>query len=821
MLNAAILEQRQEWANSRSLSELLPWVTLLTPSIVYCKDGSILGVLEIRGVDLEGRSGQEIDHAAYTVERALKALDDRHNILWLSVRRKQTIDADGDDDQVRLNALYHEWKRGEEFYSMRDYMVIGLRPPAVSSRIFAPAVNALAGETSWGEAVRAMFSGGGHASLSLNQFAAQCESLESVISQISGNLPAFSARRLEGDSLLGMLHGLASPASPPQRVRFDPLRGYLDTALGGDTLSVDADHVVFRGPAQSRRMAAMVIKEWPASSAGYEETYPELLAPLLSLPAEYTLARLFRPLSPDKSRSHVSAIRRHHIMRATSLFNHLRTAMSSGPVVVHQDPARLEDANQAGDALNEVTTGLTGWLSTTLLLYADNERSLDAAVETATKRLAHAGLISFRETLHALSSWACSLPGNWEESLRYIWATGANAADLSPIVTLSEGEPVNAHLSEQSRRTQPALAAFRTNHGTAYWFNFHRHDVGHSLVIGPSGAGKSVLMNFLLTRWQQYAPCQTYIFDKDKSCYITTVANGGQYLDPAAGGMAMNPMAGLESDADWEWFVSWLEILLTHRQNDLTTGDDKAIRDAVEAVRRLDPDTRRLKSLALVLPGRLSERLTAWVEGGQYARWFDHAEDSFALERFVTIAMDDLFRQPSVARAFLEYAFFRINRRMTGDPTIIYLEEAWFALSDPLFAARIENWLRTLRKKNGVIVMASQNLDELSRSAAFAAISDNMPTRIFLANPNVDSHAPLYMERFGLRPAQLAIIRQASAKRDYLITNTDHSRLVHAQFPARILAYLRSDQRAIRSFEAWRTSGDENFLRRFEDEMAQ
>ncbi|OGT90098.1 MAG: hypothetical protein A2514_11245 [Gammaproteobacteria bacterium RIFOXYD12_FULL_61_37] len=820
MLNT-LTEQRKEWTKSRPLSELLPWVTTLTPGLVLCKDGSIFGVLEMKGVDLEGRSGAEIDYAAASVERAIKALDDRHLVMWITARQKQRIESSANASAGRLDDLYREWKSGEVFYTMRDWMVIGLRAPDASSRMFSPVVHAIAGAVPWRDAIRAVISGGHSLSLSIDQLASQCEALESMIRQILSNLPAFRVSRVEGAELLGVLNVLASPASEPHPVRFDPDRGYLDTALGGNTLAVEADHVVFQGASASRRMAAVVIKEWPTTNAGWEETYPELMAPLLSLPAEYTLVRTLRPLSPDQSRKHVNAIRRHHLMRATSLFNHLRAAMSSGPTVVRQDPARLDDANAAGIALSEVTTGLTGWLSTALLLYADDERSLEAAVETATKRLAHNGLVTFRETLHTLSAWAGSLPGNWEESIRYVWATGANAADLSPIITLSEGEPINRHLTEQSGRTQPALAVFQTNHGTSYWLNFHRYDLGHSLVIGPSGAGKSVLMNFLLTRWQQYAPCQTYIFDKDKSCYITTLANGGQYLDPAAGNMAMNPMAGLESDADWEWFVSWLEILLTHRQHDLSAGDDKAIRDAVESVRRLQPDTRRLKSLALVLPGRLSERLAAWVEGGQYARWFDHADDSFSLDRFVTIAMDDLFRQPSVARAFLEYAFFRINRRMTGDPTIIYLEEAWFALSDPLFAARIENWLRTLRKKNGVIVMASQNLDELSRSAAFAAISDNMPTRIFLANPNVDSHAPLYMERFGLRPAQLAIIRQATAKRDYLITNSDHSRLMQARFPARILAYLRSDQRAIRSFEAWRTSGDDNYLRKYEDEMAQ
>ncbi|MCG7871014.1 MAG: hypothetical protein JAZ11_02800 [Candidatus Thiodiazotropha lotti] len=829
MLNT-LKAQREQWAKSRPLSELLPWVTLLTPDIVLCKDGSIFGMLEMSGVDLEGRSPAEIDHAADAVERAIKTLDERHYLMWLTSRHRTQIapemDAvaavDVEQSGCRMDELYTDWIGGEEFYTMQDLMVIGLRPPDHAGQMFAPAISAMSGETSWREAVHAIFSGGQRFRMSNEVLATQCTSLDSAIRQIVGNLAAFHINRIEGEELLGMLSSLASPATDPHPIRFDLDRAYLDTALGENILSIAADQVTFHGPVRTRCMAALTIKEWPISREGETATHPELIAPLLNLPAEYSLVRLFRPLSSDQSRKHVNAVRRHHLMRATPLFSHLRKAMSDKGDTgkSNKDPARMEDATAAGDALSEINQGLTGWLNSTLLLYADNEPSLDASIESATKRLALSGIAVFRETLHTLSSWAGALPGNWDESVRFIWATGANAADLSPIVTLSEGEPINHHLSEQSGRSIPALALFQTNHHTAYWFSFHYHDVGHTLVIGPSGAGKSVLMNFLLTRWQQYRPCQTYVFDKDRSCYITTLANGGRYLDPASGGMTMNPMAGLESDTDWEWFSSWLEILLTHRNNEISDGDDKAIRDAVEAVRRLEPHTRRLKSLALVLPGRLSERLAAWVEGGQYARWFDHAEDSFSLDRFVTIAMDDLFRQPSVARAFLEYAFFRINRRMTGDPTLIYLEEAWFALSDPGFAARIDNWLRTLRKKNGVIVMASQNLDELSRSEAFAAISDNMPTRIFLSNPNVDSHAPLYRERFGLRPAQLAIIRQATAKQDYLITNPNHSRLLQARFPNRMLAYLRSDQRALKAFEAWREQ-DGDYLRRYEDEITQ
>ena len=666
MLNA-VREQREEWANTRPLSELIPWITMISPGVVLCKDGSLFGVLEMEGLDLEGHSDSEIDHAAASVERALRVFDERHHVMWITDRSKAHI-AQNSDPRDRVDELYREWVEQEEFYSMHNLMIIGLKPPSGSSRLFAPLFQALSKEISWGSAIRAAFGGKSRFGLAMNMLESQHESLNSIIRQFASTLPEFSINRVEGDELLGWLNALAAPATPRHPVHIDQEYGYLDTALGENILQVEHDYLTFQGPVNRQYMAALTIKEWPKPKGEETATNPEMMAPLLSLPAEYTFVRIFRPLSAEKSRTHINSARRHHTMRSTPMVDQLRKSMAKNAheVEVQKDPIHEASAKEAGDSLGEVAGGLTGWLSTSLLVYADSGLALDVAVEGATKRLSSAGMLAFRETLHTLSSWAGSLPGNWDESVRVVWATAANAADISPIITLSEGEEVNEHLTEQAGQIRESLAVFPTNHNTAYHFNFHVKDIGHAAVIGPSGTGKSVLMNFLLTRWQQYKPCQTYIFDKDKSCYITTIANGGQYLDPAAGAMKMNPLAGLESDSDWEWFTSWLEILLTHREKDLTSADDKGIRNAVGAMRQIDPKRRRLLGMAALLPQSLADRLAPWVGDGQYSRWFDHEEDTFALGDFVTFAMDDLFRQPSVARAFLEYVFSKINRRMTG-----------------------------------------------------------------------------------------------------------------------------------------------------------
>ena len=56
----------------------------------------------------------------------------------------------------------------------------------------------------------------------------------------------------------------------------------------------------------------------------------------------------------------------------------------------------------------------------------------------------------------------------------------------------------------------------------------------------------------------------------------------------------------------------------------------------------------------------------------------------------------------------LTYLFHAIDRRLDGRPTLIVLDEAWVMLANGAFGAKIEEWLRTLRKKNAAVVLATR-----------------------------------------------------------------------------------------------------------------
>jgi len=158
--------------------------------------------------------------------------------------------------------------------------------------------------------------------------------------------------------------------------------------------------------------------------------------------------------------------------------------------------------------------------------------------------------------------------------------------------------------------------------------------------------------------------------------------------------------------------------------------------------------------------------------------------------------------------AALEYMDRRIRREMDGSPTFIYIEEAWFALSDPHFLARIETWLRTLRSLNGVVYMATQSLTEIAESEKFSLLLDSIPNRVYLPNPNAtETQRDLYMKKFGLNSRQLQIIANARPRQEYYFAREGAGHIVSCSLGGWLRDMVRSDRVALRALDQAEAGG--------------
>jgi len=85
--------------------------------------------------------------------------------------------------------------------------------------------------------------------------------------------------------------------------------------------------------------------------------------------------------------------------------------------------------------------------------------------------------------------------------------------------------------------------------------------------------------------------------------------------------------------------------------------------------------------------------------------------------------------------------------------------------------------LKTWRKHNAALVLSTQSLDELRKSEILDVIIETCPTKIFLANPDLDRE--LYREQFHLNDHELELITGLIPKQQLLIKNADVTKVAN------------------------------------------
>lgn len=779
-------------AANRTLAELLPWLMEVAPGVVLNKDGGLLATYTVQGLWVDSLDPVTLDRAVDDLEQGLRALDSRCTLWCTVLRRAAAAYQEGQfthPGSGTIDRLYAQSWAERPCYVNRHYLTVLWSAPVDGMGLVAR--------------IRAWFQSTHYDSQMprWQYMQQQIVQFEELLTQFIQRVPQLGALRLKAEGLWSFLQETCTPSAPLGPRLTLPMGAYLDSALGEDHIVVERERLHASGPLTERYGAALTIKAWPA------HTFPGMLDDVLNVPVALTLSQVLRLVDGAQAQRYLKNVQRFHLNLQKSLFSYVREAFSGEESVV-RDTGRMVSADEARQALTDMTAvqRLYGYVNVTIMVWVDEAKALDEAVNLVARAIRLHGFLMLRERLHLNSAWSGTLPGQWGELVRWHFVSSANWADLCAIRTMPSGLPDNRYLTQQRDKFSPALTWFQSQTGSPFGFNLHQHDLAHTFVVGPSRSGKSVWVNFIISQFQRYAPVHTIIFDKDRSCRIPTLLQGGRCFEVVAGGMKLNPCKDVALSSERDWLCGWLEGLLSARGRRLSAAEHRQLRQALEEMAALSPMFHRLRSLTGLLPQTWVEELDPWLTGGVWGGYFDHQEDELQWASMTCFEMGEILRHPPLARAFLDYAFHRIDRLLAdhaGVPTLIYIEEAWFMLADPLFMGRIREWLKTLPKKLGFVIMATQSLDDLSGSDIFSTIADNVPTRIFLPNAQAFVHRGLYQKQFGLLDAQIERLALARPKSDYLLHTPNLCVLLQAHFASPLLAWLRSDARAQRLFEQW------------------
>lgn len=514
------------------------------------------------------------------------------------------------------------------------------------------------------------------------------------------------------------------------------VNGHLGGAIYTDRVIVGREAIELRAPGGSTYAAGFGLREYPAS------TWPGMFDAVLGAPYCCVLTQTFAFLNKQAAQDKMTR-KQNQMVNASD--------KASSQAIGLSDAADLLQSN----------VFCMGDHHLTLVAFADTLPALSEVVARARRDLAESGAVVAREDLALEAVYWAQLPGNMRLRSRPGAINSRNFAAMASLHNYPLGA-ARGHWGEP-------LTVFRTTGGTPYRFHLHAStatvtDLGNIFVAGPSGSGKTVWVLFTLALAEKHGATVVY-FDKDRGGEILGRALGGTYLVlPSGRPTGLAPLRALDATPGNLVFLKALITGLVAADGDELPPDmDRRLDQGLRQVMSLPPEHRSLGELRAFLgqsdaagPGA---RLEKWCQGGSLGWVLDNDADDVRLDApFLGFDMTAVLDDPRTRGPVMAYLFHRIEALIDGRRLVVAIDEFWKALADEAFRDLVNDKLKTIRKLNGAVILATQSPRDALRSPIAHSIIEQCPTQVFM--PNVKADAADYRDGFKLTEAEFQAVRE-------------------------------------------------------------
>jgi type IV secretion system protein VirB4 len=790
------MQRNEHRREPRGLADLLLACAIVDDGILLQTDGSLMAAWSYRGPDMMSASAAEMDALSARLNSALR-LGTGWMVQCDAIRSQAPGYSASGEFPDPVTRLIDEERRqqfmteGAHFESEYFLTLTWLPPVEAEERM-----------KGW------LFEGGSQrdnnttAARHLERFRSRLDLFENVFGQLFraerlklARVEDFLGRAQIFDNLLRYVRRSISGDDHPFALPDIP--AYLNDVLACADFYGGVDPRIGR-----KHIGVVAIDGFPKSS------WPGILQQLDALPIQYRWNTRAILIDSEEARGLFDVLRKKWKSKVRGWKDQLfRT--ETGPVNLHAQHMSME-AEQAMGVAAAGDVQFCQYSSNIVCLDEDPVR-LHESTRLVVKTIQNLGFSCRIEDVNAVEAWRGSLPGDGYSNVRRTLLHTLNLADMLPTTSVWAGLRENP--SPLMPPNSPPLLMAATTGATPFRFHLHVGDCGHTLIVGPPGAGKSTALGLIAAQWFRYPGAQVFAFDKGCSIQVLTAAVGGEFYD--LGGpddrLAFNPLRDIDDSSDVAWAVNWIECLCD--LNGLSFAP--AHRNAVyEAVRRLqDSPLRSLTELhANVQDEDVRAALQHFTVAGPLGALLDAESDRLSNGRMLAFETENLLQLDDKAVVpVLLYLFRRIEQRLDGAPTLVLLDEAWAYLAHPLFQVRLKDWLKTMRRKNAVVVMATQQISDLANSRIADVVLENCPTKILL--PNAEAGNPssrAFYQHMGLNEQELDILRVAIPKRHYYVVSPLGRRLVDLGIGKVALAWVGVNGREERRMA-------ENMMRQFPD----
>ena len=721
------------------LADWLPWAGLVAPGVVLNKDASFQRTARFRGPDLDSATQGELIATSARLNNALRRLGSGW-ALFIEAERREAADYPQSEFPDPLSWLVDEERRAHfaqaESHFESSYHLTLVYLPAEESRARAAKLlyeNTPQAGVDWRERLRAFIA-----------------ETDRVFDLLDGVMPEIAW--LDDNQTLTYLH--ATVSTQRQRIAVPQQPFHLDALL--------ADRPLVGGLAPmlgDAHLRVLSVRGFPTS------TWPGLLDDLNRLGFAYRWSTRFLCMDKAEAEGELTRLRRQWFAKRKNVIALLRESIfnQESPLVDTDASNKASDADAALQELGSDQVAF-GYVTATVTILDPDTTAADEKLRMVERAIQGRGFVTIPETLNAVDAWLSSIPGNAYANVRQPIISTLNLAHLMPVSAVWAGPERNAHLDG------PPLIVTRTDGATPFRLVTHIGDVGHTLVVGPTGMGKSVLLATIAMQFMRYPGARLFVFDMGRSMRATILGLGGEHYDLGTdGSIAFQPLARIDQESYRAWAAEWIEGRLLQEGVAVGPPEKESIWSTLNSLASAPIEQRTMTGLSVLLQSNaLRQALQPYVLGGAHGKLLDADHDRLGQASVQGFEMEELMHSKAAVLAVLGYLFARFDQRFDGAPTLLILDEAWLFLDDPVFAARIRQWLKTLRKKNVSVIFSTQSLADIKDSSIAPAIIESCPSRIFLANPQaIEPQIRTIYEGFGLNSRQIEIVAQAIPKRDY------------------------------------------------------
>lgn len=728
--------------SERSGEIYLPYVGHVAEGAVLLKDGSVLAMGHIDGVAFELEDPEVRNGRCQNFNTLFRNIaDDNVTVCVHLVRHDDVPELEAGSFRSefgrRLNEAYRSRGLAGGFYRNDYFFTIIVSPRNAFGKVGGKFGGRLAKIRGTAAAE--------------HQVASVLHTVEDLWHVVEGALDGFGLRRLGLREQNGVMFSeIGEALRLIMTCRWTPVplvSGSLGASLYTDRVICGKHGFQIMEAKGSRVGSLFSFREYPA------KTRPGMLNPLLSADFPLVLSQSFGFLTRAQA--------------------HARLSMKVNQMVSSGDKAltQIAELQQAEDALAS-NVFVMGSHHLCLAVYANSLKQLADRGARARARLTDAGAVVVPETIGMEAAYWSQLPGNFEWRTRPGAVTSRNFAGLASFENFPMGQPTG--------HWGGALARFRTNGGTHFDYIPHVNDVGMTAIFGPIGRGKTTLLMFLLAMLEQPLSERggaVVFFDKDRGGELLVRATGGTYLVLRRGeSSGLAPLRGLDdSAASRDFLREWITGLIeSDGRGPISSEEGKRLERGIARQLSYEVGMRSLAGLREFLLHGPTEsagaRLERWCRGNALGWAFDGDSDEVRLDPAITgFDMTHLLDYEEVCAPAAAYILHRVKSVVDGRRFVMSCDEFRAYLLNPQFANVVDKFLLTVRKNNGMLILATQQPEHVLESRLGASLVAQCMTKILYPSPTADRTT--YIEGLKCTEGEFKAVREDMeiGKRKFLL----------------------------------------------------